>query len=345
SVAAMIFEILRGAGRHPSVITGGELILLQREGLVGNAFKDPASNLLVVEADESDGSLVRYHPAIGLALNLQKDHKEIDEVAGMFAKFRQHAREGFVVGEDDNLEPLRAGASVFGFGPRATARGERVALEPNGSRFEVEGVPFQLPAPGRHNVLNALAAIATCRLAGVELSGMAPALAAYAGVARRFQVVGEVDRIEVVDDFAHNPAKLRAAIATAQARAGRVLAVYQPHGYGPTRFLRPDLVAAFAEALRPEDRLWMLEVFYAGGSARRDFWAADLVAEVAARGRTASFAASREALVQALAGEARPGDLILVMGARDPSLSVLARALLEVLRQRSRTGSRSLPQA
>src|SRR6185436_20861644 len=118
-------------------------------------------------------------------------------------------------------------------------------------------------------------------------------------------------------------AKLAAAIATAQARAGsgRVLAVYQPHGYGPTRFLRPDFVATFSRSLRPEDRLWMLEIYYAGGTATRDFSSADIVAEIASLGTNAEFAPTRERLVARIAEEARPGDLVLVMGARDPSLT------------------------
>ena len=110
-----------------------------------------------------------------------------------------------------------------------------------------------------------------------------------------------------------------------------MLAVYQPHGYGPTRFLRADFVETFAAALRPDDRLWLLEVFYAGGTTTRDFSAADIAAEIAARGTNAGFAPSRDWLVERLAAEARAGDLVLVMGARDPSLTDLARAILERL--------------
>jgi len=132
----------------------------------------------------------------------------------------------------------------------------------------------------------------------------------------------------VVDDFAHNPAKLAAAIATAKARSKRVLAIFQPHGFGPTRFLRPDLVETFATALSPGDRLWLLEVFFAGGTARRDFSAADIVAEIAARGTAAHFAPSRDALVEEVLHEAREGDLVLVMGARDPSLTELGERIL-----------------
>jgi UDP-N-acetylmuramate--alanine ligase len=110
-----------------------------------------------------------------------------------------------------------------------------------------------------------------------------------------------------------------------------VLAVFQPHGYGPTRFLRPDLVETFAGSLGRDDRLWMLEVFYAGGTTTKDFSAADIVGEIAARGARATFAPSRPALVAAIAEEARPGDLVLVMGARDPSLTDMACDLLRAI--------------
>ena len=283
TVVAMVFEILRGAARKPSVITGGDLILLQREGLWGNAWFG-GSDLLVVEADESDGSLVQYEPAIGVVLNLQRDHKEMDEVAGMFTTFRSRTREAFVVGEEDNLAMFAPGARVFGFGPGASVRGEDVSLDADGGIFRVGEVWFTLPVPGRHNVANALAAIAACRAAGVELAEMVAPLAAFKGVGRRFQSIGVAKGVEVVDDFAHNPAKIHAALNTAQARAGRILAVYQPHGYGPTRFLRNDFVSTFVSTLRPDDQLWMLEVFYAGGTATRDFSAADIVAEIAAGG-------------------------------------------------------------
>jgi len=305
TVVAMIFEILRGAGRSPSVITGGDLVCLQAEGLWGNAWfgGDP----LVVEADESDGSLVRYAPQTGVLLNLQRDHREVAEVAEMFATFRKRTRGAFVVGEDENLEPFARDATVFGTGPHATLRPSGVWIRPDESRFDLEGVRFLLKVPGKHNVSNALAAIAACRTEGVPLDAMTGPLERFQGVGRRFQVVGRVFGTEVVDDFAHNPAKITAAIETAKKRGRRVIAVYQPHGYGPTRFLRADLVDAFAGALDLNDRLWLLEVFYAGGTT------------------------TREALVEHIVAEAQPLDLVLVMGARDPSLSDLARTILEAL--------------
>ena len=304
TVAAMIFAILSGAGRDPSVITGADLPELQAQGLPGNAFAG-RSDLLVVEADESDGSLVRYAPSIGVILNLQRDHKEMTEVAAMFATLRARAREGLVVGDAENLDPFAGGALRFGFSARADIRGEDVELGPASSRFRVKQVAFTLPVAGAHNVANALAAIATASLLGVALDEMVSPLAGFRGIGRRFQTVGKAHGVEVIDDFAHNAEKIAAAIKTAKLRANRVLAIYQPHGYGPTRFLRKDFVATFARELEARDRLWMLEVFYAGGTATRDFSAADIVAEIGAHGANAEFAPSREWLIARIADAAQ----------------------------------------
>jgi UDP-N-acetylmuramate--alanine ligase len=330
TVTAMIFEVLRGSGRDPAVITGGELVLLQQRGLWGNAWVG-SSDLLVVEADESDGSVTRYRPEIGVALNLQRDHKEMSDVLAMFATFRRQVRGRFICGEDARLIALGDHPVVFGLGAGAEVRAEHLALEPDGSAFEVLGSRFRLPVPGRHNVENALAAIAACRALGVEPAEMVASLAGFKGVGRRFQSLGIARGVEVVDDFAHNPAKIEAALETAHRRAKRVLAIYQPHGYGPTRFLRADFVKSFSSALGPEDHLWLLEIFYAGGTAARDFSAADIAAEIANSGRHAEFAPSREALIARVKAVSRDGDLVLVMGARDPSLTELARRLLSEL--------------
>jgi UDP-N-acetylmuramate-alanine ligase len=160
---------------------------------------------------------------------------------------------------------------------------------------------------------------------------MVAPLERFQGVARRFQVLGSARGVEVVDDFGHNPAKVAASIRTAHLRSSRVLAVFQPHGYGPTRFLRKDFVETFASELRAQDRLWLLEIYFAGGTAVRDFSAADVAAEIAARGTQAEFAPARDWLVERIATEAREGDLILIMGARDPSLTDLAQAILRRL--------------
>lgn len=330
TVTAMIFHILRSAGRDPSLITGGNLIALQEAGRLGNAWVG-GSDLLVIEADESDGSLVRYEPWMGVLLNLRRDHDEPEAMARVFETFRRRVGGPFLVGEDANLKAFSEGAVVFGFGPECDVRAGKVEVGREASGFTISGVRFRLPVPGLHNVENAVAAAAACQAAGVSLEAEAAALAGFRGVARRFQVVGKAAGAEVVDDFAHNPDKIRATLATARGRGKRVLAIFQPHGYGPTRFLRDDLIEALASGLRPSDRLWMPEIYYAGGTVTRDISSRDIVEALAARGIRAFFGERRQDLVDPVVGEARPGDVIVVMGARDPTLPDFCRRIAERL--------------
>jgi UDP-N-acetylmuramate-alanine ligase len=309
TVVAMIFEILEAAGLSPSVITGGALTSLERRGFVGNAFRGK-SDLLVVESDESDGTVVRYRPWLGVYLNISKDHQDLADLEKMFAEFRKNSTNW-----------LDAGA----------LRAAGVEPGPQGTRFIFEGQKFSLPVPGLHNVENAVAAIAACRKAGVSLPDCAKALAAFQGVSRRFERVGAARGVEVVDDFAHNPAKVRAAIAAAHLRAPRVLSVFQLHGFAPARFMKAEFLDAFADSLGPDDVLWLPEIFYAGGTAAKDISAADYARELKARGKDARFLANRSDIPADLARTARPGDVALLMGARDPSLPRFARELLAAL--------------
>lgn len=329
TVVAMIFEILEAAGRAPSVITGGSLIALQRRGLTGNAFRGK-SNLLVVEADESDGSLVNYKPAVGVFLNLTKDHLEVDALRGIFLKFRDNVATALVDSDDPALAAVKAD-STFGL-ESGSVRAEDVALTASGSTFRVKDVAFTLPVPGRFNVANAIAAIAVCLGEGVSPADCSRALASFQGVARRFQSLGSARGVEVVDDFAHNPAKIAATLTAARLRGNRTLAVYQPHGFAPTRHLKNELIAAFTEGLRPDDRLWLPDIYYVGGTASKDISSADVVGPLRAKGLNAFHTPERSEITALIAAEAREGDLVIVMGARDPSLSDFAREILASLK-------------
>ncbi len=340
TVTAMIFEILRHTGADPSLITGGDLVSLSDEGYLGNAWLGRGP-WLVMEADESDGTLVRYRPWGGVLLNLQRDHKEIAELEEIFARFRANVREAFILGDDPNLSRFSRGAIRFGFSPESDVRIEDPQTGPRNSRFSIRGVRFELPCPGLHNILNAAAAVAAAMSCGAPLSAMPQALASFRGVARRFQRIGTAGGVEVVDDFAHNPDKIRASLAAARPAAGRILAVYQPHGFGPTRFLRDDLIDALASGLAPSDRLYMPEIFYAGGTAVKDISSRDIVDAVARRGIPAHFAERREELVDVVAHEAEDGDMVLVMGARDPSLTGFCREILRRLEERKAAANRN----
>ncbi len=342
TVTAMVFAILQHAGLGPGLLTGGALTGLQEQGHLGNAWApappDAGDPLLVIEADESDGSLVRYRPWCGVVLNLGLDHKSPAEVLAMFRVFRERTAGPFVLGAAPNLDELADGAVRFGLAAERAGRigvfAADLELAGDHVRFSLGGTAFTVPQPGRHTVLNACAAVAAARAAGVDDAVAAAALAGFRGVARRFVSLGTAGGVEVIDDFAHNPDKIIAALAAARGRlaaGGRVLAVFQPHGFGPTRFLKDALVEAFAGALAPADVLWLPEIFYAGGTVSRDISAADLVAGIAAGGRDARFLAERAGLPAAIAAEARPGDLVLVMGARDPSLTDFGRAVLREL--------------
>ena len=342
TVTAMLFTILRRAGLDPSVITGGDLLELREEGLPGSAWAG-RGDLLVIEADESDGTLVRYEAWAGVLLNLQRDHKEPAELARIFQTFRDRTRGPFAAGEDANLDPLAEGAARFGRGEGCDLRALDLEVGPEESRFRAydrrtgQEATVRLPVPGAHNVANAAAALTAAVLCGVSLSEAARGLERFRGVARRFQSAGRARGVEVIDDFAHNPEKIAAALRAARlrigARDGRILAVYQPHGFGPTRFLKDGLIAALAAGLTPRDHLYLPEIFYAGGTATKDISARDLAEGVIARGVPATFRELRAELPALIAAEAREGDLVLVMGARDPSLSEFAKEIVERLEE------------
>jgi len=185
-----------------------------------------------------------------------------------------------------------------------------------------------VPQPGLHNLENAAAAALIALELGVARANVEALLPRFPGVARRFETIGiTASGIRVIDDFAHNAEKIRAALTTAQAGAARVVAVFQPHGFGPARFLRGELREMLPRLLRPADRLCYAEIYYAGGTVTRDLSSRDLAADV-----SSAYAADHPAVVRWVASEARPGDTVLLMGARDPELPRLARSVFAALR-------------
>ena len=333
TVTGMIGWILRAARAPASVLGGAALV---GEGVVGCFAVGPEDGPVVAEACESDGTLVGYHPGVGVILNVSRDHAELDALRQQFTTFAKQCGTLWINAASAEARAIGAevGARTFGDVDGADARLVVHSAGPHRGRGVLQigstRIPLTLPQPGVHNLENAAAAAAVASSLGVTSAAIATALATFPGVARRFEVVGTTARgVRVVDDYAHNADKVRAAVSTAQ-EGGRVVAVFQPHGFGPARFLRPELAEMLPRLLRPQDRWCYAEIFYAGGTVARDLSSRDLAADLPPE-MHAGYAEDHAAVVGWVAREAEPGDTVLIMGARDPDLPGLARTVYETL--------------
>ncbi len=332
TTTAMIFHLLQNNGYDPSLMTGAGLTVLQKQGLPGNAWVGK-SDWLVIEADESDGSIVNYFPEISVVLNIDRDHKEFDELIQLFSEFRSHTHGTFIVNQDHGrLKALSTGAKND-FGTTGDTGYGATDFIQDGFRirFNINDIPFMVPVMGRHNMENAMAAAAVAGTIGIRLDQSARALENFEGIYRRTQLVGEKNGISVIDDFAHNPSEVAAAVKACQQVGKRVFAWFQPHGYGPLRFMHEELAARVSEVLRNEDTFIMSDVYYAGGTINKDIGSDTVIHAVQKTIKNALLVPDRSLLPGILKKLAQSGDVILLMGARDPSLSDFALEVLEKL--------------
>ena len=289
----------------------------------------------MIEADESDGSIVQYHPEVGLLLNIDKDHQEIDELMDIFEIFKQNTQQLFVVNQSNPLakklsqnsnkdfsvdEVNKAGYNVTDFGQ------EGLTIS-----FKINEQDFSLNTVGKLNMENALAATAVANQLGVDLKTCSNALKEYEGIYRRHQLLGKKNGVWLIDDYAHNPVKCARSIEACQPIAKKVGAWFQPHGYGPTRFLRNDFVTEIAAVLRPQDEIWMSEIFYAGGTAVKDISANDLINDLKALGKNAYFVEDRNNFLDIAKPNLINNCVLLLMGARDPGLEKFGKEILNNL--------------
>ena len=328
TTTAMLFNILEFAGLQPGIISGAGLTSIIQEGKIGNA-KTGKGAWLVIEADESDGSIVQYEPEVGLLLNIDKDHKEIDVLMDIFAIFKTNTKELFVVNQSHSLAKQLSQDIHHDFSVDAHSGAGYIATDFKQAgliiSFKINGVEFVLNQVGKHNMENALAATTVASQLGVDLTVCSQALQQYEGIYRRHQVLGNKNGVWLIDDYAHNPAKCAASIEACKYIAPKVIAWFQPHGYTPTKFLRNDFVQEIAAVLRPEDEIWMSEIFYAGGTAVKDISANDLINDLKALGKTAFFVENRDDFFAGVSPHFTDDCVLLLMGARDPSLEQFAQ--------------------
>jgi UDP-N-acetylmuramate--alanine ligase len=344
TVTGMIAWILHECGYDPTVMNGA---VMKNFASAENPFASARigrGNLFVSEVDESDGSIALYRPTVGVLLNVSLDHKSIEELRVLFGNFVASAGSAAI-----NLDSPEAGWLA----PRAhegvtfaiNNQSADITIEPDsidqselGIRAAVidnrkrEAFPLVLPVPGLHNLSNALAAVAAASAAGIEVGKATFALRSFAGLARRFDVIGtSAAGIPVIDDFGHNPEKCAATLRTLKATEGRVIAFFQPHGYGPLRQMGDELAETFARELGPEDITILSDPVYFGGTVDRSIGSERIVALINAAGGHAEHIPAREDCGARIAALARPGDRIVVMGARDDTLAEFAQSILDRL--------------
>jgi UDP-N-acetylmuramate--alanine ligase len=347
TTTSMVVHALQGCGMDPGYLVGGDV------RSTGSNAGWGAGEWVVVEADESDRSLLKLHPDVAVLTNAELDHHATyasqQDVDDTFRAFLARATEGIVVWDRPELvtllpEPGRRGGRVLSApGARTTAvrrshvhphrhppdrrcYAEVVAydvpdprLDADGVRFDWRGIPVRLQVPGAHNALNAAAALEACRLAGADPAQAARALADFAGAGRRFERLGATaGGAEVYDDYAHHPTEVAATIAAARTLGpARVVAVFQPHLYSRTRALARD----FGRALARADLVVVLDV-YKARERSEDFPGVDgkLIADAAAdqaNGRTVAWLPGFDDAYPFLTAQLRQGDVCLAMGAGD----------------------------
>ena len=331
TTTSMVACLLEAGGVDPTVINGGII------NSYGSNARLGASEWMVVEADESDGSFLRLDGTIAVVTNIDPEHLDhygsFEKVKDAFVEFIENVPfYGAAVLCVDHPEVQAVISKVrdrrvitYGFSAQADVRGEHVTPVPGGNRFDVvirdreggqrriEGI--ELPMPGRHNVQNALAAIAVALEMGCGDAIIRDGFAGFGGVKRRFTKVGEVNGVTVIDDYGHHPVEIRAVLAAAREGVrGRVLAVVQPHRFTRLR----DLMEEFQTAFNDADAVYVTPVYPAGEAPIDGVDAAALVAGLKARGhRDAHVVGGSDELAATLAEMARPGDMVVCLGAGD----------------------------
>jgi UDP-N-acetylmuramate--alanine ligase len=331
TVTGMIGWILFANGRGPTVMNGAVMTNFASPDAPFASALVGTGEAFVSEVDESDGSIALYRPRIAVLNNVSLDHKSMEELRELFGDFVAKAETAVINAGDKEAAALAGRAAkvvTFAIESAADYAAENLAPERFAIGFDLVTAGarrrVRLGVPGRHNVSNALAALAAAEAAGAPLDDAVAAIERFTGLKRRFELVGEAGGVAVIDDFGHNPDKIAATLDTLHAFPGRLLLMFQPHGYGPLRVMRRELAAMFAEKLGPDDLLLLPDPAFFGGTVNREVTSADVVADVVAGGGNALHIPLRADAAAHLVAEARAGDRIVVMGARDDTLSQLA---------------------
>jgi UDP-N-acetylmuramate--alanine ligase len=345
TTVGMIGWILDRAGTRPTIMNGADMKNYIEPGSPFASARVGDGDIFVSEVDESDGSIAYFEPHVAAVNNISLDHKSLDELRTLFRGFVGRAR--IAVLNLDNAETAALAAELKPgqvvtyslHGAAADLVASAPVQSPTGIAFKVEARDLGEPAdvtlkvPGLHNVANALASLSVAKACGVSLSEAVTHLSEFSGIRRRLEIVGTANEVTIIDDFAHNPDKISATLKTLHAFPGRLLLMFQPHGYGPIRLMKDALVDCFVNGLHDEDVLIMPEPVYFGGTVDRSVGSREVICEIERRGRKAFAFLDRSACGDALVRLARRSDRIVIMGARDESLSQFGHELIRRIGQ------------
>lgn len=323
TTTGMLGWIFEQLSLDPTVINGASVLNWITPERIGNV-RIGESEIAIIEADESDRSLLQFTPEFSSIGNISRDHFELDETIELFRLFAARTIRRVVCGPEVPIEQL------------ASPKAIRVAFEQERSGgFSYKGENFELKMAGVHNLENALIAVALCDICGLDLHRVGNALRDFQGIERRLQMVGTAKGVNVIDDYAHNPAKIAAAWATVAEKSDRIIGIWRPHGFTPLHSMKDQLAETFRELFRPQDSIFILPVYYAGGTATRKTTARQFVDQLREAGVQGQFAQNYDELMEKLLCIAKPGDAILCMGARDPQLPRFAGRIVRELRTRT----------
>lgn len=336
TVTAMVGYILDKLEKKPLVINGAILKNYENQKGIPNVILNDGE-YCVIEADESDGSIEKYNPYISVINNITLDHKPIDELKVLFGDFAKRAEKGIVFNKDCTnsqvLEELKLNALSFSIQDEtADFYASDITPLADGTQYEFRGKKYKLGLIGAFNVANAMCAVATCSLLGISPDESCMALQSFLGAKRRLEVLGQKSNITVIDDFAHNPDKVLASMSALKSYDGRLLIMFQPHGFAPMRLMGKEIITSFIQKMSDDDVLLIPEIYFSGGSVVRDISSSDLVNQAKLFGKNAIFFETRDELYQELLKLAEAGDRIVLMGARDNSITDMGYSLLENLK-------------
>jgi UDP-N-acetylmuramate--alanine ligase len=328
TTAGMLAFLMQRLGMKPNFIGGGRVKNFKTYKNPGN-YLIGDSDTMIIEACESDGTIIKYKPEHLILLNLHFDHNPVNVTADMFKAIIDNTKELIVINYDDHKLKNITTKNVVTFSIDTPSKYKATDISYNrfSTDFSLNNLRFTLSIPGKHNLYNALSCIAILSEMGISVKDIAHIIHEFQGIERRFDIHLDNGKYLVIDDYAHNPHKITSLINTMKNIRKGICYIFQPHGFGPTRLMKKEYIEAFSQNLDDTDHLILLPIYYAGGTSIKDISSQNLADEIKANGKSVEVIEKREAILKML----DRWDTYVIFGARDETLSDFARTIAETL--------------